>query len=72
MSVLRAIIGSVTYDRRTLERSVKIIDDSERDELVKKAHRTRPKPKRIKQKRRRPKIKLSGMHGKWMKNVYGK
>lgn len=72
MSVLRAIIGSVTYDRRTLERSVKIIDESERDELVRKAHRTRPKPKKIKRKGRRPKIKLSGMHGKWMKNVYGK
>ena len=63
--VLKSIIGSVTYNRRTLERSVKIIDESERDELVRKVHAVRKKRKPAKHRR-------SGMHGKWMKNVYGR
>lgn len=65
MSVIRSIIGSVTYDRRTKERSVKIIDESERDELVRKAHAVRKKRKPAKHRR-------SSMRGKWMKNIYGK
>lgn len=63
--VLKSIIGSVTYNRRTLERSVKIIDESERDELVRKVHAVRKKRKPAKHRR-------SSMHGKWMKNVYGR
>lgn len=65
MRVLKSIIGSVTYNRRTLERSIKIIDESERDELVRKVHAVRKKRKPVKHRR-------SNMHGKWMKNIYGK
>ena len=63
MRVLKSIIGSVTYNRRTLERSVKIIDESERDELVRKVHAVRKKRKPAKHRR-------SGMRGRWLKQVY--
>ena len=63
--VLKSIIGSVTYNRRTLERSVKIIDESERDELVRKVHAVRKKRKPAKHRR-------SGMRGRWLKQVYAK
>lgn len=61
--VLKSIIGSVTYNRRTLERSVKIIDESERDELVRKVHAVRKKRKPAKHRR-------AGMRGRWLKQVY--
>lgn len=80
MSVIKVYIGNVTYNRRTKERRIEVITEEEYDyreqrrkdlerKIAAKIKREKELDKKAKKKKRHP--RKGGMHGKWMKNVYG-